>query len=95
MRRASPSSVAPSRGTVSIVFPRLRTVMRSAISSTSFELVGDEDDRLPFGLEGVDDLEELSRLLRREHGRRLVEDEYLRAPVERLQDLDALLHADA
>ena len=36
--RARDSSVAPSRGTVSIVLPRRSTVMRSAISSTSFSL---------------------------------------------------------
>ena len=35
---ASESWVAPSRGTVSIVLPRRRTVIRSAISSTSFSL---------------------------------------------------------
>ena len=35
IRRARPSSVAPSRATVSIVLPRRRTVMRSAIASTS------------------------------------------------------------
>jgi hypothetical protein len=38
IRRARPSSVAPSRGTVSMVLPRRRTVMRSAISRTSFSL---------------------------------------------------------
>ena len=58
------------------------------------QLVRDEDDRLPLGLERLDDLEELLRLLRREHGGRLVEDEDLGAAVERLQDLDALLLAD-
>ena len=36
--RASPASVAPSRGIVSTFLPRRRTVMRSAISSTSFSL---------------------------------------------------------
>ena len=36
--RASDASVAPSRGTVSIFLPRRRTVMRSAISSTSLSL---------------------------------------------------------
>ena len=58
------------------------------------ELVRDEDDRLPLGLEGFDDLEELLRLLRREDRGRLVEDEDLRAPEERLQDLRTLLLAD-
>ena len=36
--RASDASVAPSRGTVSIFLPRRSTVIRSAISSTSFSL---------------------------------------------------------
>ena len=36
--RASDSSVAPARGTVSIFLPRRSTVIRSAISSTSFSL---------------------------------------------------------
>ena len=58
------------------------------------QLVADEDDRLPLRLEALEDLEELACLLRRQHGRRLVEDEDLRAAVERLQDLDALLLAD-
>ena len=42
-----------------------------------------------------EDLEELGRLLRRQHGGRLVQHEDLGAAVERLQDLDALLLADA
>ena len=58
------------------------------------ELVADEDDRLAVGLEALDDREQLGRLLRRQHGRRLVEDQDLGAAVERLQDLDALLLAD-
>jgi hypothetical protein len=58
------------------------------------QLVGDEDDGLALGLERPDDLEELLRLLRRQHGRGLVEDENLGAAVERLQDLDALLLRD-
>ena len=37
------------------------------------------------------DLEELLRLLRREHRRRLVEDEDVRLAIERLEDLHALL----
>jgi len=56
--------------------------------------VGDEDDRVALLLE-VDELfEELGRLLGRQHGGRLVEDEDLRAAHEGLEDLDLLLHAD-
>ena len=58
------------------------------------QLVADEDDRLPVRLQAADDLEELVRLLRRQHGGRLVEDEDVGAAVERLQDLDPLLLAD-
>ena len=58
------------------------------------ELVRDEDDRLALGLERAQDREQLVRLLRRQHGRGLVEDEDVGAAVERLQDLHALLLAD-
>ena len=58
------------------------------------QLVRDEDHRLAARREAADHLEELLRLLRREHGGRLVEDEDVRVAVERLQDLDALLLAD-
>ena len=58
------------------------------------QLVRDEDDRLALRSSATEDLEELLRLLRRQHGGRLVEDQDLRAAVERLQDLDALLLAD-
>ena len=58
------------------------------------ELVADEDDRHALAHEVLEDAEELERLLRREHGGRLVEDEDVRAAVERLEDLDALLLAD-
>ena len=56
--------------------------------------MADEHNGLPLLREAADDLEQLLRLLRREHRRRLVEDEDVRAAVERLQDLDALLLAD-
>ena len=58
------------------------------------QLVRDEDDRHPVGLEVAEDLEQLERLLRREHGGRLVEDQDVGLAVERLQDLDPLLLAD-
>ena len=59
------------------------------------QLVADEDDRqqsLP--RQPPQKLEELVRLLRCEHAGRLVEDQDVRVPVERLDDLDALLLAD-
>ena len=77
--RARLSSVAPSPGTVSIFFPRRRTVMRSAISSTSFSLWLMKMIDIPFALQALQDPEELRRLLRGQHGGRLVEDEDVRA----------------
>ena len=59
------------------------------------QLVADEDDRHALADERAQDLEELARLLRRQDGRRLVEDQDVRRAVERLQDLDPLLLADA
>ena len=58
------------------------------------QLVADEDDRLPVGLQTANDLEELTGLLRSEHRGRLVEDEEVGAAVERLEDLHPLLLAD-
>ena len=55
------------------------------------ELVGDEDDRRALRLQRAQDAEELPRLLRGEHGGRLVEDEDARVAVQRAQDLHALL----
>ena len=57
------------------------------------QLVRDEDDRHALPLEGLEDREQLGRLLRREHGGRLVEDEDVCAPIQRLHDLDPLLLA--
>ena len=58
------------------------------------ELVGDEEDRAPVGGEVADDAEQAVALLRRQDRGRLVEDEDARVAIERLQDLDALAHAD-
>ena len=55
----------------------------------------DEDDGLALAPEGAEDAEEVVRFLGREDGGRLVEDQDVGAPVERLQDLDALALADA
>ena len=49
---------------------------------------------LPLARQAAHDLEQLARLLRRQHGGRLVEDQDVGAAVERLQDLDPLLLAD-
>ena len=54
-------------------------------------LVRDDDDSLAVVAHAAQDGEELVRLLRGEHGSRLVEDEDVRAAIERLDDLDRLL----
>ena len=72
--RAPPRS-PPRAASVSIILPRRSTVIRSAISSTSFSLWLMKMIDLPCVGEAADDLEELLRLLRRQHGGRLVEDE--------------------
>ena len=56
--------------------------------------MGDEDDRQPFARERAEDREQLTCLLGRQDGGRLVEDEDVRAAEQRLEDLDALLLAD-
>ncbi len=54
------------------------------------ELVRDEEHGLALVAERREDAEEVVGLLRRQDGGGLVEDEHLRATVERLEDLDAL-----
>ena len=77
-----------------VTLPRRMTVIRSAMASTSAELVADEDDA-PAGVgHRSQGPEELVHLLRRQHGRRLVHDQDPRAAVEHLEDLDPLLLAD-
>ena len=55
----------------------------------------DQDDRLTLFAQTVEDAEQLVRFRRRQNARRLVEDQDIGAAVERFQDFDALLHADA
>jgi hypothetical protein len=59
------------------------------------QLVGDEHDRRAGRLEVTHHPDEVVDLLRRQHGGGLVEDQDVGLPVERLEDLDALLLADA
>ena len=93
--RASPASVAPSRGTVSIVLPRRRTVIRSAISSTSFSLcemkITDRPSRT--SARRISKSSPASCGVRTAVGSSRINTS-ARA-VERLQDLDPLLLADA
>ena len=57
------------------------------------ELVGDQQDRLAARLQAAEKIEERPDLARRQHARRLVQDEDVGVAVEQLQDLDALLAA--
>ena len=59
------------------------------------ELVRDEHDRRAVLGQRAQHLEQVLRLLRRQHGGRLVEHEHLGAAEQRAQDLHALLGADA
>ena len=95
MSRASSSSVAPAAESVSICLAAPQHGDAVGDLEHLVQLVADEDDRQALALEGLEDPEELDGLLRRQHRGRLVEDEDVRPPVERLQDLDALLLADA
>ena len=58
------------------------------------ELVRDEDDRRAAVPQLADDAEQLLGLGRGEHRRRLVQDQHVRLPDQRLDDLDPLLDAD-
>ena len=54
------------------------------------ELVADEQHREALGGQAADHVEQLARLLRGQHGRRLVQDQDARAAEQRLDDLHAL-----
>jgi hypothetical protein len=55
--------------------------------------VGDQDDGLALFLEQAQDFEQRRGFLRRQHGRRLVQDQDVGAAVDLLEDLHALLRA--
>ena len=57
------------------------------------ELVGNQQDRLAARLQAAKKIEERPDFARRQHARRLVQDEDVGVAVEQLQDLDALLAA--
>ena len=58
------------------------------------ELVRNENDALSVAGEVMHDVDKLDYLLRSERGGGLIKNEYIRAAVESLEDLDALLHTD-
>ena len=92
---ASSRSDVPAAATVATAFPRRRTVIRSATSSTSPSLWVMKMMDVPCSLSEPMTLEELVRLLRGQDCRGLVQDQEPRLAVERLQDLDPLLLGDA
>ena len=57
-------------------------------------MMRDEEHRHALGDEAAERLEQLAAFLRRQHRRRLVEDDDARAAHQHLQDFDALLDAD-
>ena len=77
------------------VVPRRITVISSATASTSSSLWEMKIRVCPCRLELAQVREERVHLLRHQHGRRLVEDDDLRAAVEHLEDLHPLALADA
>ena len=91
---------ANSRSSVSAVLtvPILRGVAHhgDAVGNLDhfLQLVRDEYDRLAAIDQVADGREQVLRFAGRQHGRRLVQDEDLGAAIERLEDLDALAHAD-
>ena len=57
------------------------------------ELVRDEEHCAAVRSQVANDSEQTVALLRRQNSRRLIEDEYFRVAIKRLQDLDALADA--
>ena len=57
--------------------------------------MGNQDDGFPFRAQPVEDAEQLIGLRRGQHAGGLIKDQDLRLAVERLEDLDPLLHANA
>ena len=58
------------------------------------ELVRNENNRLAFFGEAAQDFEEALGFLRRQNSCGLIHDQQARPAIERLQDLDSLLHAN-
>ncbi len=90
---ARPCFVAPSMGTVADLLAAPQDRHAVGDGEHLVELVGDDDDGGAAGLELAQHREQLLRLLRRQHRRRLVQDQHLGVAVQRLEDLDALLLA--
>ena len=59
-----------------------------------FQFMGNQNDALSVPDEVVHDIDQFHNLLRRQGGRGFIQNQNIRASVQRLQDLHALLHAD-
>ena len=57
--------------------------------------MGDQDDRLPLALEVLENAKQVVGFCRGKHAGGFVKDEDVGAAVQRLEDLNPLLHADA
>ena len=93
--RSDRLSLVSSRGsTWPAARPPRSTVQRVAERAHLVELVADVEDRAALGGELAQGREQPLHHLRRQHGRRLVENQQLRARQQRPHDLDALALAD-
>ncbi len=90
----SDRGVTSDRSIVVTVLPPRSTVTRSATAITSWSLCEMKITVLAVGRHRAQCLEELLRLLRREHRSRLVHDQNSGLAVQRLENLDPLLLAD-
>ena len=94
MSRASVRRSVSAGVVVATIWPRRRTLMRSATSSTSSSLCEMKTTLKPCAAMPRSVWIRLCGLLRREDGGRLVEDEDARTEIEQAQDLHPLLLAD-
>ena len=92
--RASEAAVSRRGSHAATFLPARRIVAVLQQPLHLFELVADVQDRPSFVPEPVEHDEKLLRLLRRQDGGRLVEDQQLWILHERAHDLDALALAD-
>ena len=74
--------------------PSRRIVTRSVIAVTSWSLWVTNSTVRPSAARRLSTANSASRSGRRQHGGRLIENEDARVAIERLQNLDALAHAD-
>ncbi len=70
------------------------TVIRSAISNTSYKFVADEDDAVALCCQPAKDRKNFHGFLRGKHCSRLVQNQDFRLAVKSLQDLHPLLPAN-